>query len=1033
VLALAFAGSPAAAAPLAAPAGQASGADVQILAADAAGLTIQLTAPPYQVATVTRDGAAFAEVQVTAAGWAQAGAPGAPQLPERGLLLAAPPSGAVTIAVEAAQPAVVAESLLLQPAPQVSAPPDVGTEGYPLQESWQVDPAAYAQDAWLPAAQAEITEEGWLRGVRFVRVVLRPFQYNSARGALQATPTLRVRVSFAAPAATAAPLPPDPVFDSVLAATFPNYQQASDWRVRPQPAAAPATTAERQVSGGPWVKVTVKVDGLTRVTYNDLANAGVALTGIDPRTFRLLDEGQEQHIYVSGEGDGVFNGADAIYFYGLRTKAYLTNDKNVYWLTWGGAAGQRMATQDGAPGAASAATLLAEARAEQNVTYNSYRPFAKWLQPVDHDHWYWEQIKTSKDVSLTGMQVAIGAGVPPVLSVLLVGQKQNAGSYTVDVKLNGQTAGALNWSDKALLNGALSLPADVLVNGTNTVSLAPRDLVSGEDDTVWLDWVSLEYPYNGQFLSGATFRSRDAGVWRFQINGAPTNAPWILNLGSDPAQPKRVVNASASGSSGNFTLAWQVDASAADRFLVVPDADLKAPLSVESFVDAGLLDANQQVDYVMISHKDFMSAAQPLANLHASRGLTTRIVDVQQIYDNFSDGTMSFEAIRAYLAFAYSNYQWPPPAYALLVGDGTIDFRDYQYDAGSVHLTNWIPPYVGAFDYWEGTSVAEGAFGFIEGSDVLPEVLIGRLPANSTSEAQLLVSKITGYLTAAPADWTKRTLWVADNPDNAGDFHTSSDDTIAHLLPEFQATKVYYTPVAGSPAGNCGYSRNQAVCQVNQSIISNINQGQLLINYSGHGTYGAWAHEWLFINPDVSKLTNGNGKLGFTVVSACDTAFFARFDNHGLEERLMRHTSGGIVGGFAPTTFDILTSQARLVQNFYDALMLDRLTHVGVAGAVARARTYAALPWPFSEITAVGHAIMGDPALQLPRPSAECAAGDVDCDGAIDIVDVQKVANAWNSAAWSDAAYNPRADLDGNRQIDVYDIIAVASLWGATR
>lgn len=1029
-LMIASAVTPAAAdrAPASPPVQPTGGADVQLLAADSTGVTVELTLPLYKVTTTARDGAAYSQVLVSAPGWAQAGTPGTPQLPERGLLLAVPPRGAVTVAVETAQPVAVANEVLLQPAPyRVAAPEEAA--GQPWQESWQPDPAAYAVDAWLPAAQAEITEEGWLRGVRFVHLALRPFQVNSARGQLQVTPTLRVRVTFAEPAPAVDPLPPDPVFDPILAATFSNYGQASGWRVRPQPTAAPATTVERQAAGGPWVKITVKVDGLTKVTYNDLVNAGVAVSSIDPRTFRLLDEGQEQHIYVSGEADGVFHSTDAIYFYGRRTTAYLTNDKNVYWLTWGGAAGQRMATRNGAPASAALATLLTAARAEQNNTYYSYRPFAKWLQPVDHDHWYWEQVKTSKDITLTGMQVATGSTVQPELSVFLVGQKQTAGAYTVDVRLNGQAAGTFNWSSATVLTGALPLPAGVLLNDANTVTLAPRDLVSGEDDTVWLDWISLEYPYNGQFLSGALFRSRESGVRRFQITGAPSSTPWILSLPSS-GQPQRIVNASASGSGSNITLTWQVETTLDERFVVVPDADIKVPLSVEQFNDAGLLNVNQQVDYLLISHKDFVGTVQPLANLHANRGLTTRIVDVQQVYDNFSDGTMSFRAIRDYLAYAYSNYQWPPPTYVLLVGDGTIDFRDYQYDTGSVHLTNWIPPYVGAFDYWEGTSVAEGAFGFLQGDDVLPEVLIGRLPVNNTSETQLLVDKITGYLTGAAGDWTKRTVWVADNPDDAGDFHAASDQTITHLLPEFQVTKLYYTPVPGSPVGSCGYNRSQAVCQINQGIIDAINQGQLLINFSGHGTYGAWAHEWLFINPDVNKLTNGNSKLGFTVISACDTAYFARFDNHGLEERLMRHTNGGIVGGFAPTTFDILSSQALLVQNFYDAIMLDRLTQVGVAGAVARARTYAALPWPFSEITAVGHAVMGDPALQLPQPNANCADGDLDCDGDIDIVDVQKVAGAWNSTAWSSPGYNPRADLDGNRQIDVLDIIAVASLWG---
>lgn len=1013
---------------------QTTGSDVQIIAADDTGLTVQLTVPPYRVETVQRDGVAYQSVRVDAAGWSQAGAPGAPQLPERGLLLAVPPEGEVAVQVLQAQPAVVAERVVLPPAPtvRVSSAAAQGALGpSPLHESWLPDPAVYAADAWLPAAQVEISQQGWLRGMRFVRLALRPFQVNPARGLLQATPTLQVRLVFNQPAAAQQFLAADPVFDAILADTFPNYRQAMGWRVRPPAEPAPASAAERLAIGaGPWVKVTVKADGLYKVTYNDLVNAGVSLSGVDPRTFRLLDAGVEQHLYVAGEADGVFGSSDYFLFYGLRNTATLSNDKNVYWLTWGGASGQRMATRDGAPGSAAfASTLLTTARGEQNNTYNRFRPFADWLQPVDHDHWFWEQITSSKAIDLTGMKVATGSSVAPVLSVLLAGEKEDPGDYRVSVSLNGQPAGELSWTGQRLLQGGLALPAGLLVNGTNTVTLAPQDLIpNSQDDTVWLDWISLEYPYNGQFTSGWVFRNPDGGTWRYQITSVPTNAPWILNLAT-PSQPQRVVNAAASGSSGNYTLTWQLATTGSDRFVVVPDADIKAPLQVEKFVDAGILDAAQQVDYLIISHKDFLSTVQPLADFHAGQGLSVRTVDVQQVYDQFSDGSMRFEAIRDYLAYTYTNYQWPPPTYVLLVGDGTIDFRDYQIDNTSLKLTNWIPPYVGAFDFWEGTSISESAFAYLQGDDVLPEMLVGRFPVNNTSEAQLLVDKTKGYLTATPGDWTLRTLWVADNPDEAGDFHAASDQTITHLLPEFQVTKVYYTPTNSSP-GTCGYGRPVDVCSANQQIIDAINLGQLLINFSGHGTYGAWAHEWLFINPDVDKLTNTNSKLGFTVISACATAYFARYDNNGLEERMMRRSGGGIVGGFAPTTFDMLSSQTNLVQHFYDAVMEERLTTVGQAGAMARNRTFGELPPPFSEITAVGHAVMGDPALKLQRPADTCAEGDVDCDGDVDIVDVQRVAGAWNSSGWGDPGYNPRYDLDGNRLIDVNDIIAVANLWG---
>jgi len=60
--------------------------------------------------------------------------------------------------------------------------------------------------------------------------------------------------------------------------------------------------------------------------------------------------------------------------------------------------------------------------------------------------------------------------------------------------------------------------------------------------------------------------------------------------------------------------------------------------------------------------------------------------------------------------------------------------------------------------------------------------------------------------------------------------------------------------------------------------------------------------------------------------------------------------------------------------------------------------------------------------------SVSLAVPDVDCNGVVDIVDVQSLAARWD-ATQGDPAYHPRYDLDGNGVIDVRDIIVVANRW----
>ena len=56
------------------------------------------------------------------------------------------------------------------------------------------------------------------------------------------------------------------------------------------------------------------------------------------------------------------------------------------------------------------------------------------------------------------------------------------------------------------------------------------------------------------------------------------------------------------------------------------------------------------------------------------------------------------------------------------------------------------------------------------------------------------------------------------------------------------------------------------------------------------------------------------------------------------------------------------------------------------------------------------------------------AVPDVDCSGAVNILDIQRVAGRWG-AAIGDPGYDPRADLDGDDQIGVWDVIIAASHW----
>ncbi len=60
-------------------------------------------------------------------------------------------------------------------------------------------------------------------------------------------------------------------------------------------------------------------------------------------------------------------------------------------------------------------------------------------------------------------------------------------------------------------------------------------------------------------------------------------------------------------------------------------------------------------------------------------------------------------------------------------------------------------------------------------------------------------------------------------------------------------------------------------------ITNWINDGALIVNYSGHASLQQWAAEAVFVNADVNTLTN-TGKYPFFISMSCLTGYFGYLD-----------------------------------------------------------------------------------------------------------------------------------------------------------
>ncbi|NOZ74849.1 MAG: hypothetical protein GXO90_05650 [FCB group bacterium] len=105
------------------------------------------------------------------------------------------------------------------------------------------------------------------------------------------------------------------------------------------------------------VRISVDHEGWYAITYADLIDNNVVISGIDPRTFRLWDRDRECSLIVPGESDGNFSPDDRIIFWGqpapppegVTYRSNFYSQEHWYWLTWGSGAGQRYVEESSYP------------------------------------------------------------------------------------------------------------------------------------------------------------------------------------------------------------------------------------------------------------------------------------------------------------------------------------------------------------------------------------------------------------------------------------------------------------------------------------------------------------------------------------------------------------------------------------------------------------------------------------------------------------------------------------------------------------
>ncbi|MFL6213063.1 MAG: C25 family cysteine peptidase [Blastocatellia bacterium] len=622
------------------------------------------------------------------------------------------------------------------------------------------------------------------------------------------------------------------------------------------------------------VKITVSREGWYRVTQPELIRAGLD-PKVNPRMLQLYVDGREQPMLITSKSGAEFGSTDALEFYGVGLDTQATNTR-VYWLVAGNQPGRRIEQIKGAGLKSAPASFAYTVERKDRTIYFS------GLRNGDRENFFGPVVtRTPVKQSITLEHLAAQSAEQAVAEITLQGV--TASSHKVSILLNGSAVGTASFDGQESYTERVNVASASLKEGENVVSLAAQ---GGDTDISLIDAVRVTYPHSFTADHNA-LRLTIGSKQPVTIDGFTSNAIRVFDVTNWDA-PQEIIGTVKSQKNG-YGVTVTAMGGGTRRLLTITNDQAQRSPAVTANQPSSWRQTGQSADFIIITHSSLIESARQLQAYRESRGLRVALVDVEDIYDEFSFGNKSAYAIRDFLAYAKENWQ-RAPQFVLLMGDATYDPKDYlghgDFDLVPTRLIDTQTMETASDDWlvdFEGKGFAALA--------------VGRLPVRGADEAARMIAKIIGYESTAGSD---SALIISDNNDGF-DFEGAGAQ-LRELFPE--------TIKAGQiDRGELG----TAVAK--KALLDGLQRGQRIVNYIGHGSADTW-RDGLLTSAEARGLTNGD-RLPLFVAMTCLNGYFQDTSGESLAESLMKAERGGAIAVWASSGMTLPGAQSRMNQQFY--------------------------------------------------------------------------------------------------------------------
>ncbi|MFO8184695.1 MAG: C25 family cysteine peptidase, partial [Candidatus Aegiribacteria sp.] len=828
----------------------------------------------------------------TAEGCGWAGEDGSVLLPARDMMVAVPPGAEVRLEVipEGVGP--------LGPATVSRA--EVSAQG--------IDVFTAAQMEDVPSSWGLILESGSFRRAGFARIRLHPVIMRD--GVLVSADRLRVRLSYPS---DGRPSPSAGRSGYVFSALF----QGGD-RVWEAPA---RSLQESPFWGLPWYSLELDTAGIYSVEWSDVPQADGAPS---PSLALFCGRGREMGdqpwenayspravpILVDDGGDGTFDQGDRLYFFGrglawwepseLEMPDHFNHrydDRNTYWLTWGGEDGARMDVHNGELTGAPAMpdSFLSRYHLEQNLERVrgtvSFSDDWAWLRSSGSaDSWHYFDFDAPGALSTGYARMSLAS--------------TNIKDHRIRIFLNNELMCDTSWYSTTPF--MLQFELDGIQDGENSLSL--QVLRGSGSDVIYMDWFEI-FPWTSSSAAGQVqvplewwpvfdrrSFTREAGLedaMVFLVGGDTLAASVTLD---DPD-----------------TFEFQVPESWLSRELWIADAGAVLSPAAVTYESPGRIRGTiDGAECLYVAADQFAETVAPLGQ----RG-GAEVLSASEVYQEFNGGVRDPGAIRAMVSFALDGWD-PIPTDLVLVGGGNWDPRNFI-----TSRTSYID-----ILYRSTHVVSDDQFAIVQDLNI-PQMAVSRIGVNNASDLQMAVSRSADYRDVeSPGSWQTVVLGAADDErsplhNNDERYHTQDvERLLTERLPGVLRPEKFYLIFYD---WNSAWSKPEA----RTDYIEAWSRGALISFYLGHGSYDQLADEGLFYLEDNGLLSCGP-RLPVAIFGSCEVGQFQNPSTDCIAQQVTTSPVGGAILGLGATGMTGGPANATMVGAIFDRLFSHSDLSVGM-------------------------------------------------------------------------------------------------------